>query len=150
MGFDRILYYVEYFDLIMKNTFIILTAIGVIALVGISVSEIDALETNTEYFIDSENMFLIVAVDASNKVTFVDGGIAVNDKWYMFDENNIKIWRTAEQGDSGRIFGRTIQGDLFYAKYEVNRNEGTNFCLLWHDGIKTRIVENSTVEKLFG
>lgn len=124
---------------------------GIITLIGVtSVSQIYALESNTEYFIDSENMFLIVSVDSSNKVTFVDGGISVNDEWHEFDESQIKIWRTTEDGDSGRIFGRTTQGNLYYVIYDIENGKADLLSKLWHDGIKTRIVEQATVEKLFG
>jgi len=116
----------------------------------IGVSEVNALESNLEYFIDSENMFFIVAVDSSNKVTFVNGGMAVNDEWHEFDENQIKVWRTTDEGDKGRIFGRTTQGDLYYAIYDIENGKATVYSKLWHDGIKTRIVEDATVEKLFG
>ena len=106
-----------------------------------------ALESNRTYFVDSKNVFFIVDVDSSKKTTLIKGGCVVSDEWMYFE--NIKIWRPASDGDSGRAFGKTTEGNLFYALFDITDDTAKVSCKVWHDGIKTRIVENGIVQNMF-
>ncbi len=108
-----------------------------------------ALESNTAYFIDSESMYIILIIDPNNKVTVNDVGITVDGKFYELDETQLKVWRATENGDKGRIFGKTLQGDYYYTIYEIDGETAKISTKLWHNGTVTRIIETALVEKLF-
>jgi len=120
-----------------------------VSLLLVSVISVYALESNTEYFISSESILLVFKVDSSNKVILADGIIMINDVSYDFDITQVKVWRITDNGDHGRIFGKTIQGDYYYMIYDIDGEKVTLFSKLWHDGTKTRILEDATIDKLF-
>lgn len=129
----------------IKKNIIILS----ISLLSALVIPVYALESNTEYYINSESMFLILEVDSSNNVIFVEGAIIMDDEYHEFDTTQVKVLRITDDGDHGRIFGKTIQGDYYYMIYNIDGENTTLFSILWNDGTKTRIIENAIADKLF-
>jgi len=108
-----------------------------------------ALESDTDYVINSDSVFLILEVDSSNNVNFTDGGITINDTYNELDMNQVKVLRVTENGDHGRIFGKTIQGDNYYIVYDIDGNNATIYSKIWQDNTNTRLIENANIDKLF-
>ena len=125
----------------------LLASLLVVAVGAITVSSAYALDLNTTYFVDSQNVFFIVDVDSAGKATLSDAGCSISNEWQYLEE--IKVWRTTEQGDNGRVFGKTTEGNYLYGIYSIDGDKADLFCKVWHDGIKTRVVEKGTVEPLF-
>jgi len=129
---------------------LLLGIIPALALLLLTTSHnIEALESNTEYFVDSKNAFTIISVDASGKTSLLEGGFVVNGEWEYWDIESLKISRILNDGDQGRFFGRSDAGNLFYAKYDIQGENADMFIKVWHDGIKTRILDKAVVSFLF-
>jgi hypothetical protein len=129
------------------NKIIIPILVIVVTIIGIN--NAFALESNTEYFVDSKNAFMIISGDSSGKTSLLEGGISISDKWEYWDNDTLKLSRIIQNGDTGKFFGKTDAGNLFYAMYEINEDSVQLKIKIWHDGIKTRIIETGTVESLF-
>ena len=108
-----------------------------------------ALESDTEYFISSDSVYLIFQVGAANENTLADGGITINDVLYEIDIDQVKTWRVTNDGDYGRIFGQTIDGDNYYLIYDMKGNEGKVLLKIWQDENTTRLIEDADIDRLF-
>jgi len=114
-----------------------------------SANETFGLESDTEYFLSSDSIYLIFQVDATNENTLTDGGITINDTFYEIDTEQVKVWRVTDDGDYGRIFGKTTSGDNYYLIYDVNGFDGKILFKVWMDGKVTRVIEDVEIDKLF-
>lgn len=114
-----------------------------------NVNETFGLESDTEYFLSSDSVYLIFAVGASNENTLNDGGITIDDILYDMDVDEVKIWRVTNDGDYGRIFGKTTSGDNYYLIYDINGFDGKILFKVWMDGEVTRVIEDAEIDKLF-
>ena len=66
---------------------------AILVLLIVIPNNVEALELNTEYFIDSPNAFVIIGVDSSGKTTILEGGVVVNDEWEYWTTETLKISR---------------------------------------------------------
>ena len=135
------------------SNIVIISFIVLFAFVSIPV--VYGLESDSEYFLESENIFLIVAVDTDNNAKIADVGITINDDGtaLLADMDNVKLHRTYDNGDAGRIFGLLEDGSHYYLRYFVseNNNDVKIMAKIWHaaDDTKTRIIENGNAYPLF-
>ena len=130
-----------------RTTTLIATLVILTSIIGVNMAH--ALESNTEYFIDSKNAFVIISLDSSGKTTLLDGGMIVNGEWELWETSNLKLSRILNDGELGRFFGRSEAGNLFYGKYDILGDQAQLMIKIWHDGIKTKIIEKATVSDLF-
>ncbi len=114
-----------------------------------NVNETFGLESNTDYFISSDSIYLIFEVGTSNENTLTEGGITIDDILYEFDVDQVQIWRVTNDGDYGRIFGKTLDGDYYYLIYDMNGFEGKLLLKIWTDGHVTKLIEDAEIGKLF-
>lgn len=109
----------------------------------------EALEFNSEFFIDSQNAFVIIGIDSIGKTTILEGGVVVNGEWEYWTTETLKVSRIIDNGETGRFFGKTDAGNSVYTIYDVNGENAEILVKVWHDGIKTRILENAVVYNIF-
>ena len=126
-----------------KNTILLSVVLALVVLIP----SIEALESDTEYFIESDNIVVIIDVDYQNQVSLVDGWVTVNEEIQLFDMDNIKTSRVSDGNERGRFLGTTEIGDTFYVIYDLT-NEPTLLIKVWNDQSKTRWVESATVTDL--
>lgn len=124
----------------------IILSMAILAIL-VSIPSIDALESNTEYFIESDNIVVIISVDFQDKVSLVDGWVTVDEEIQMFDMNNIKTTRISDANERGRFLGTTETGSVFYVIYDLT-NEPQLLIKVWSDQSKTRLVESATITDL--
>jgi len=124
-------------------------AVFLILFLPVLIIPVFALESDTEYFIESENIFLILSTDSANEIIFDGGGVTADGVLFEFDEKQIKVIRITENGDHGRIFGKTIQGNYYYVIYDITDDDVKLYAKVWHNNTTTRLVEVATIEKLF-
>lgn len=114
-----------------------------------NVNETFGLEPNTDYFISSDSMYLIFEVVVSDENILTEGGITIDNILYEFDVDQVKIWRVTNDGDYGRIFGKTLDGDYYYLIYDMNGFDGKLLIKIWTDGNVTKLIEDAEIGKLF-
>jgi len=108
-----------------------------------------ALEYNVDYFIESENAFVIISVDFNGTTSLVEGTMYANDNWQSWEAKDLKFSRILSDNNQGRFFGETDTGDLFYAIYYIDGNNAELRINIWSEDIKTTIIEQATVVSLF-
>jgi len=114
-----------------------------------NVNEIFGLESDTDYFVSSDSVYLIFQVGASNENTLIEGGITIDNTLYELDVDQVKIWRVTNDGDYGRIFGKTTNGDNYYLIYDMNGFDGKILLKVWTDENIIRVIEDAEIDKLF-
>ena len=108
-----------------------------------------ALENDTEYILQGEEIFVVFETIGNVKLSTIDGGILHNDEWYFFDIDNIKINRSLDDANKMQLFGTTEDGHNFDFKWEINGDTVSLSGEFDADGEKIMIIENILLEKLF-
>ena len=129
-----------------ENKFVLPIIVTIVLLVVIPTS-VYALQTDTEYFIESENAFIVIRANTNSEL--IDIGFAVNGEWIFVTDKNITISRNEADSQSGRFFGYTDSGDAFYLKYSIQDENAKLLVKTWQDNLTMRIVEEATVDYLF-
>jgi len=106
------------------------------------------LESDTQYILEGEQISIIIDT-SDDKVLIDDGWVIINNETEFFDVENLKFQRSYEDGNYSRFLGTTDKGNPFYAKYVIEDDNVKLFVKVWHDGIKTRILEDGTISYLF-
>jgi len=107
------------------------------------------LEANTEYAFLGDEIFVVLETLGDNEMSVIDGGFLINDEWYYFDIENIKITRTSVDADQGKIFGQTENNHSFLIKWDIDGTTAQIKGEMWTDDDKIRIIESVDVEPLF-
>jgi hypothetical protein len=124
--------------------------VGFVLLLGNDASqEAYALETNNNYFVESKETFMMIEIDSSGKTTLQQGGMVINNQWEYWDAESLKKSQTQKNGDIGRFFGKTSNGNLFYGMYDIVGNIAQIKIKIMHDGIKSVIIENASITEIF-
>ena len=124
----------------------ILLAIFTIIFIGSTTAY--ALESDQDYFVESENITFLLNVDQDGNTQVIDVFINVDNNEYIFDPQQKSIERIESNGDKGRIYGNLESDGKFYLIYDIP--EEKIFVKIWVDGQKIRIVEPITnIESLF-
>lgn len=121
--------------------------LGIIVLI-IAVPSALALENNTEYAMEGEEIFVIFELE-NNELATIDGGMLVDDSWQFFDMENIKFIRGSDDFSDVRLFGTTENGHNFYLKWNQDETDVLLMGKIWTEDGKFRIIENLSIEKLF-
>lgn len=109
-----------------------------------------AVQDDTDRFIESEHIFIVLDAYSLNDTLLVDIGFKVNDVWNIVTEENITIFRNESDNQSGRFFGYTDYGNAFYIVYKILDDDNAKLSfMVWHDNTKTRLVEQATIQNLF-
>ena len=122
---------------------IVMTVIGC-GLIMSGIGYAYALESNENYLIGSDSIVFEIEMGSDEKGELVNGGCNVGNDFQSFD--TIKAWRSYNDGDSSRVLGKTLQGNTFYALYNITEEQTKLFCKVWHNGTSTRIVEFGVVQ----
>lgn len=130
-----------------KIMFTSLTASLIVLFSGIGTLSVEGLESDESYFLDSENTFMILEMSQNGTPIILEGGISVDEVWYDWDAENLKVTRITDNGDAGRIFGTTDEGISFYIIYDLNESEIR--IKVWHDRTTTSIIEDISATSLF-
>ena len=123
---------------------VMIFAIGIITL-----PSIHALEPNNEYFVETENIILVLLVDENNNTVLDYAHIVSGERTFDIESEQIKKHRISANGDTGSIYGHTTDNGIFYLKYEIVDENVEVLVKIWKDGVKTRIIENGSIDSLF-
>lgn len=130
----------------MKNKILVIPITLLVLLVA--VPSVQALESESDYLIYSDNIGIIISTDSNNVTTLTDGWVLIELDEQSFDMDNIKKSRISSDGEQGKFLGRTSEGNMFYAIYDIS-DEPKLLIKVWIEGVSTRIVEQAIVENLF-
>ena len=132
----------------MKLNIALLSIVAALTLV-LSVSSTEALESDGEYFIDSENAYVIIGVDSDGNTELLEGSMLVNGEWQIWEDTDLKFSRVASDGEQGRFFGESNTGDLFYGRYSITNENAELFIKIWTEDNKVKIIEQAVLQSLF-
>lgn len=132
----------------MKSNVLLIVIAGVLTFLLTMPNTSQALESNTEYFIDSLNAYIIIGVDSDGNTELLEGSMNVNGEWQTWEDVNLIFSRVSSDGEQGRFFGETNTGDLFYGRYSIV-DEPTLFIKIWTDSNKVKIIEQAVFQSLF-
>ncbi len=122
--------------------------LAVFAIIFIGSTTAYALESDQDYFVESENITLLLNVDQDGNTQIIDIFINVENNEYIFDPQQKSIERIESNGDKGRIYGNLESDGKFYLIYDIPNEK--IFVKIWIDGQKIRLVEPITnIESLF-
>ena len=133
----------------MKLSILLFTIVATLTLLVSMSSDSHALESDGDYFVESENAFVIISVDSDGITNLSEGTMYVNDEWQFWEAKDLKFLRILNDGNQGRFFGQTNTGDLFYAIYHIVGDNAELRINIWSEGIKTTIIEQADVVSLF-
>ena len=122
--------------------------LAVFAIIFIGSTAAYALESDQDYFVESENITLLLNVDQDGNTQIIDVFINIENNEYLFDSQQKSIERIESNGDKGRIYGNLESDGKFYLIYDIP--EEKIFVKIWVDDQKIRLVEPITnIESLF-
>jgi GH15 family glucan-1,4-alpha-glucosidase len=113
------------------------------------ISPVWGLDIDTEYAFLGDEIFIVLETIGDNEMAVIDGGVLVNEQWYYFDIEDIKITRITEDAEQGKVFGHTENNHNFYILWNVDGDTVELMGKMWVDNEKVRIIETVTVEPLF-
>ena len=126
--------------------YIIITSIAIFAFFTIPVY---GLENNIDYVLSGENTFIVISTGNENAdLSIIDGGISVNDEWEIFESQNIKRIRISDDGNIGKVFGATEDGNNFYIIWKIENGESEIFSKIWKDGESFKLIEKMIIDYL--
>ena len=131
----------------MKLNIVLLTIVAALTLV-LSISSTEALESEGEYFLDSENAYVIIGIDSEGNTELLEGSMSVNGEWQTWEDTDLIFSRVASDGEFGRFFGESNTGDAFYGRYTIGE-QPTLFVKIWTDDNKVKILEQAILQSLF-
>ena len=105
------------------------------------ISPVWGLDIDTEYAFLGDEIFIVLETIGDNEMAVIDGGVLVNEQWYYFDIEDIKITRITEDAEQGKVFGHTENNHNFYILWNVDGDWNIdNRC-------KNRIQEANVISK---